>query len=101
MGNKREARRRIADAGVPVLPGAELASDTADEVESAAQSVGYPLMVKASRGRRRHRYADSIRPQAACPEPYHEPVPQPAEPSAARTYISKDSSPTPATSKYR
>ena len=50
MGNKREARRRIADAGVPVLPGAELASDTADEVESAAQSVGYPLMVKASEG---------------------------------------------------
>ena len=49
MGNKREARRRIADAGVPVLPGAELATD-ADDLESAAQSVGYPLMVKASEG---------------------------------------------------
>ena len=49
MGNKREARRRIADAGVPVLPGAELTSD-ADDVESAAESVGYPLMVKASEG---------------------------------------------------
>ncbi len=49
MGNKREARRRIAGAGVPVLPGAELTSD-ADDLESAAQSVGYPLMVKASEG---------------------------------------------------
>ena len=49
MGNKREARRRIADAGVPVLPGAELTSDT-DDLESIAESVGYPLMVKASEG---------------------------------------------------
>ncbi len=49
MGNKREARRRVADAGVPVLPGAELTSD-ADDLESAAESVGYPLIVKASEG---------------------------------------------------
>ena len=49
MGNKREARRRIADAGVPVLPGAELTSD-ADDMESAAESVGFPIMVKASEG---------------------------------------------------
>ncbi|MCY4653322.1 MAG: ATP-grasp domain-containing protein [Dehalococcoidia bacterium] len=49
MGNKREARRRVSEAGVPVLPGAELTSDT-DDVESAAESVGYPLMVKASEG---------------------------------------------------
>ena len=49
MGNKREARRRVADAGVPVLPGAELTSD-ADDVENSAESVGYPLMVKASEG---------------------------------------------------
>ena len=49
MGNKREARRRIADAGVPVLPGAELPPDS-DDLQSAAQSVGYPLMVKASEG---------------------------------------------------
>ena len=48
MGNKREARRRIADAGVPVLPGAEIDDD--DDLEQAAQSVGYPLMVKASEG---------------------------------------------------
>ena len=49
MGNKREARRRVAEAGVPVLSGSELTSDTND-LESAADSVGYPLMVKASEG---------------------------------------------------
>ena len=49
MGNKREARRSVAEAGVPVLPGAELTFDTND-LESAAESVGYPLIVKASEG---------------------------------------------------
>ena len=47
MGNKREARRRLAEAGVPVLPGADVAPDLTD-MESSA--VGYPLMVKASEG---------------------------------------------------
>ena len=49
MGNKREARRRFAEVGVPVLPGANLSPDGSD-AESAAKSVGYPLMVKASEG---------------------------------------------------
>lgn len=49
MGNKREARRRIADAGVSVLPGADLARDS-DAALSESHSVGYPLMVKASEG---------------------------------------------------
>ena len=49
MGNKREARRRLADVGVPVLPGAEVSPNGSD-LESAADAVGYPLMVKASEG---------------------------------------------------
>lgn len=49
MGNKRAARHRVADSGVSVLPGADLRLG-ADAVESAARSVGYPLMVKASEG---------------------------------------------------
>ena len=49
MGNKREARRRLADVGVPVLPGADVAPDDSD-LEASAQSVGFPLMVKASEG---------------------------------------------------
>ena len=49
MGNKREARRRLAEAGVPVLTGADISANGAD-IESAASTVGFPLMVKASEG---------------------------------------------------
>ena len=49
MGNKREARRRIAEAGVSVLPGADMPPDSED-AQSEADSIGYPLMVKASEG---------------------------------------------------
>ena len=66
VGNKREARRRLAECGVPVLPGTEVGAgllrqppsagakpaSTDGDAELAAQagSVGYPLMVKASEG---------------------------------------------------
>ena len=49
-GNKREARRRLAQYGVPVLPGTEVAFDGDAGLEAQAESVGYPLMVKASEG---------------------------------------------------
>ena len=49
-GNKREARRRLAEYGVPVLPGTELDLDGDAGLEAQAESVGYPLMVKASEG---------------------------------------------------
>ncbi len=50
IGNKREARRRLAEYGVPVLPGTEIALDGDAELASRAESIGYPLMVKASEG---------------------------------------------------
>ena len=50
VGNKREARRRLAEYGVPVLPGTEVALDGDAELAAQAGSVGYPLMVKASEG---------------------------------------------------
>lgn len=49
-GNKREARRRLAQYGVPVLPGTEVAFDDDADLASQAELVGYPLMVKASEG---------------------------------------------------
>ena len=49
MGNKREARQRLAEVGVPVLPGADVSPDASD-LQPAAEAVGYPLMVKASEG---------------------------------------------------
>ncbi len=42
MGDKAEARRRMIDAGVPVVPGSD---DPAD-----AASIGFPLLVKAAGG---------------------------------------------------
>ena len=50
MGNKREARRRLAEYGVPVLPGTAVSLDGVDDLQAAAATVGFPLMVKASEG---------------------------------------------------
>jgi propionyl-CoA carboxylase alpha chain len=53
MGDKLEAKRRMAEAGVPLVPGAELAADldpASDEVARAGAEVGFPLMVKAAAG---------------------------------------------------
>ena len=50
MGNKREARRRLAESGVPVLPGTAVSLDGVDDMQAAAATVGFPLMVKASEG---------------------------------------------------
>ena len=48
MGDKLIAKRTMADAGVPLVPGAEL--DESDDVQDAGDRVGYPLMVKAAAG---------------------------------------------------
>ncbi len=48
MGSKITAKERMARAGVPVLPGVTV--DPADDLDAAAASVGFPLLVKASAG---------------------------------------------------
>jgi propionyl-CoA carboxylase alpha chain len=51
MALKVESKRLVAEAGVPLVPGAELAADaSASDIAAAAASVGYPLLVKASAG---------------------------------------------------
>jgi acetyl-CoA carboxylase, biotin carboxylase subunit len=50
MGDKTEARRLMAGAGVPVVPGSDgTVSDVAAAVR-AAEAIGYPVMLKASAG---------------------------------------------------
>lgn len=49
MGDKRAARRRMIDAGVPVVPGSDTVTSP-EEALAAAESVGYPLLVKAAAG---------------------------------------------------
>jgi acetyl-CoA carboxylase biotin carboxylase subunit len=50
MGNKSEARRTMAAAEVPIMPGSEGAVASLDEVLDLAQSIGYPVILKASAG---------------------------------------------------
>jgi acetyl-CoA carboxylase biotin carboxylase subunit len=50
MGSKIEARRLVAAAGVPIVPGETPADQSDDGVQRAADRVGYPLLVKASAG---------------------------------------------------
>jgi acetyl-CoA carboxylase biotin carboxylase subunit len=50
MGDKARARTAARDAGVPTLPGTESALRESDDVLAIAESIGYPLVVKASAG---------------------------------------------------
>jgi acetyl-CoA carboxylase biotin carboxylase subunit len=49
MGDKTEARRRMAAAGVPIVPGESPANDSR-AAKAAAERIGYPVMVKAAAG---------------------------------------------------
>jgi acetyl-CoA carboxylase biotin carboxylase subunit len=48
MGSKTAARKRMSEAGVPIVPGASC--DNTDEAIAAARKVGFPVMLKASSG---------------------------------------------------
>ena len=50
MGDKVEARRRMRALGVPVVPGAEGALASLDELRALAAEIGFPLIVKAAAG---------------------------------------------------
>ena len=50
MGDKTEARRRMAEAGVPIVPGLTERIDDAGAAVREAKELGYPLLIKASAG---------------------------------------------------
>lgn len=50
MGDKANARELMIEAGVPVIPGSEGFIRSMDEAKVAAESLGYPVMLKASAG---------------------------------------------------
>ncbi len=50
MGDKTEARRSVAAAGVPVVPGSEGNIADVDEALAVAEDIGYPVMLKATSG---------------------------------------------------
>jgi acetyl-CoA carboxylase biotin carboxylase subunit len=50
MGDKAEARRRMAAAGVPIVPGLVDPVADASEAERAARGLGFPVLLKAAAG---------------------------------------------------
>ncbi len=50
MGSKIESRRLMRAAGVPVVPGGEEALGSLDEAAAFAETIGYPVMLKAAAG---------------------------------------------------
>lgn len=50
MGDKVTARKIMADAGVPVVPGSDGPVSSITEARKTARAIGYPVIVKASGG---------------------------------------------------
>jgi acetyl-CoA carboxylase, biotin carboxylase subunit len=50
MGDKVEARRTMAAAGVPILPGSPEPIESLDEAKKIAKEIGFPLIIKAAAG---------------------------------------------------
>ncbi|HKP53489.1 MAG TPA: acetyl-CoA carboxylase biotin carboxylase subunit [Chloroflexia bacterium] len=50
LGDKLAARKVAQSAGVPVVPGTDVEMDRPEEAATAAEKIGYPVLVKASAG---------------------------------------------------
>ena len=50
MGSKREAKRLMAGAGVPLVPGYHGADQSAERLRREAEAIGWPVLLKASAG---------------------------------------------------
>ena len=50
MGNKVAAKKAIAEAGIPVLPGSDGAVANAEAALEVSREIGFPVLVKASAG---------------------------------------------------
>ena len=50
MGDKLKARKAAMQAGLPVIPGSDNNIQSIDEAAKIAQTIGYPIMLKATGG---------------------------------------------------
>ena len=50
MGDKASARKAMADCGVPIVPGTPGPVEDVDEALALAESIGFPVIIKASAG---------------------------------------------------
>ena len=70
MGLKQEARRVMAEHGVPILPGSKSVLSSPEEAVELARGIGFPVILKASaggggRGMRIVRHAEELATQLA------------------------------------
>jgi 3-methylcrotonyl-CoA carboxylase alpha subunit len=70
MGDKAAAKRLMAEAGVPVVPGYQGEEQSDERLREEAERIGYPLLIKASaggggRGMREVRSAEEFAEQLA------------------------------------
>jgi acetyl-CoA carboxylase, biotin carboxylase subunit len=50
MGDKIAAKKAVREAGIPVVPGSEGALASEADAQAAADSIGYPVLIKAAAG---------------------------------------------------
>ena len=50
MGEKSTAKRKMASAGIPIVPGYHDAAQDDDILQSEAERIGYPLLIKPTAG---------------------------------------------------
>jgi len=50
MGDKITAKKTMIELGIPVVPGSDGAVNTDEEIISAAERIGYPVLIKATAG---------------------------------------------------
>ncbi len=50
LGDKLSARHTAQRAGVPTVPGSDVAIDDLEQAKAAADKIGYPVLIKASAG---------------------------------------------------
>jgi acetyl-CoA carboxylase biotin carboxylase subunit len=50
LGDKLRARKKMANAGIPILPGMQSKKTAKQTWEEVAEAIGFPVMIKASAG---------------------------------------------------
>ncbi len=50
MGDKLTARKKMQEAGLPILPGSLSAVESIKEIKAIADEIGYPIIIKAAAG---------------------------------------------------
>ena len=50
MGDKTRARKKMREAGLPILPGTNIIEETDVKLERLAEKVGHPIILKAAAG---------------------------------------------------